>query len=61
VHFQGWAVRRFAEPDVKILALARFEEHDVVAVVKIGELVQLMQLGLGVEFCVFSTVREEGV
>lgn len=59
--FYGWAVGGFAHPDVEVFALAGFEEEDVVAVVEVGELVQLVELCFGVEFCVFAAVREEGV
>ena len=52
------AVGNLAEPHVQILALARLEEHDVVAVVKLGELVQLVKLGLGIELDVFAAVGE---
>ena len=55
------AIGRFGQPDVQVFALARLEEEDVVAVVEVGELVELGQLGLGVEFGVFAGVGEEGV
>jgi len=61
VHLDGGAVRRLRQPDVEILAFAGFEEHDVVAVVEVGEFVKLGELGLCVEFGVFARVREEGV
>lgn len=61
VHFHGRSVRRFGEPDVEILAFSRLEEHDIVAVVQIGELVQLVQLGFSVEFSIFAAMRKECV
>jgi hypothetical protein len=61
VEFYGGTVRGFGEPDVEILAFAGFEEEDVVAVVEVGEFVELVQLGFRVELGVFAGVREEGV
>ena len=61
VHLDGGAVRRLGQPDVEILAFTGFEEHDIVAVVEVGEFVELGKLGLCVEFGVFARVREEGV
>lgn len=61
VHLDGRPVGRLGQPDVEILAFASLEEEDIVAVVEVGELVQLRKLGLRVEFGVFAGVREEGV
>ena len=61
MHLDGWAVRRLAHPQVKILSLACLEEENIVAVVKFGELVQLVEFGLGVEFDVFAGVWKQGV
>jgi hypothetical protein len=61
VHLDGRAVGRLGQPEVEILALAGLEEHDIVAVVEVGELVELRELGLGVEFGVFARVRKKGV
>jgi hypothetical protein len=61
VHLDGGTVGRLGQPDVKILAFAGFEEEDVVAVVEVGELVELRELGLGVEFGVFARVGKERV
>lgn len=36
MHLHGRAIGRFADPYVEVFALARFEEKDVVAVVKLG-------------------------
>jgi hypothetical protein len=52
------AVGHLAEPHVQILPFPRLEEHDVVAVVEFGQLVELVQLGLGVELDVFPAVWE---
>lgn len=61
VHFDGGAVGGFAHPDVEVFGFAGFEEEDVVAVVEVGEFVELVEFGFRVEFGVFATVREEGV
>ena len=61
VHFDRGAVGGLGEPDVEVFAFARLEEHDVVAVVEVGELVELGELGFGVEFGIFAAVGEEGV
>lgn len=58
MELNGRTVGDLAEPHVQILALARLEEHNVVAVVKLGELVQLVKLGLGIELDVFAAVGE---
>jgi hypothetical protein len=61
VHLDGRAVRGLGQPDVEILAFAGLEEHDIVAVVEVGEFVKLGELGLCVEFGVFARVGEEGM
>ena len=61
MHLDRGAVGRFREPEVEVFAFARFEEEDVVAVVEVGEFVELGQLRFGVEFGVFAAVWEEGV
>lgn len=61
MQFHRGTVGCFGEPDVKVLALARLEEEHVVAVVEIGELVELVELRLRVEFGIFSAVGEEAV
>ena len=57
MHLDRWSVRRLRKPYVEVFAFARFEEHDVVAVVEVGELIELGQLGFGVEFGIFAAVR----
>lgn len=52
----GRAVGDLAAPQVQILALSRFEKEAVVAVVQFGELVQLVELALGVELGVLATM-----
>jgi len=61
MHLQGRAIGRFADPYVEVFALSRFEEEDVVAVVELGQFVELVELGLGVELRIFAAVGEEGV
>nr|POE65232.1 hypothetical protein CFP56_34899 [Quercus suber] len=61
VQLDGGAVGRLGEPDVEVLALAGLEEHDVVAVVEVGELVELRELGLGVELGILAAVRQQRV
>jgi hypothetical protein len=48
MHLDGWTVGCFAHPRIQILAFPGFEEENIVAVVELSELVQLVQLGLGV-------------
>jgi len=61
MHLDRRAVGWFREPDVEVLALTRLEEDDVVAVVEVGELVELRELGLGIEFGIFAAVRKESI
>ena len=53
-------VGSFAEPEIQVLALASFEEEDVVAVVEFGDFVEVVEFGFGVEFGVFAAVGEHG-
>jgi hypothetical protein len=46
MEFDGGTVGGLAHPDVKIFAFAGFEEEDVVAVVEVGEFVELVEFGL---------------
>ena len=61
VEFESRAIGRLGHPEVEVFALARFEKEYVVAVVEVGELVELVEFGFGVEFGVFAGVGEEGV
>jgi hypothetical protein len=56
VELYGRAVGDLAAPQVQILALSRFEKEAVVAVVQFGELVQLVELALGVELGILATM-----
>lgn len=57
MHLDCWAVGDLAHPYVEIFAFARLEEEDVVAVVQVGELAELVELGFGVELGVLFAVR----
>ena len=61
VHLDCRPIWRFAHPDVKVFAFSGFEEEHVVAIIKFSKLVELIELGFGVEFCIFAAVREESV
>lgn len=61
MHLDGRTIWRFAHPHIEIFALSRLEEEHVIAVIQFGKLVELVQLRLGVEFCIFAAVREERV
>ena len=61
VELEGGAVGRLGEPAVQVAGFPGLEEEHVVAVVQRGELVELVQLRLGVELGLPPAVREEGV
>jgi len=42
VHLDCWSVGCLAHPQIEVLALARLEEENIVAVVQLGKLVQLV-------------------
>jgi hypothetical protein len=58
VKFDGRPIGYLAEPDVEVLSFARLEEENVVAVVQLGQLVQLGKARFRVELGIFSAVRE---
>lgn len=58
VELDGRSIGNLAEPDIKILSLPCLKKQDIVAVVKLGKLVQFVELSLGVELCVLSAVGE---
>lgn len=60
MELDGGAVGWFREPEVEILCLASFEKKDIVAVVEVGELVELVELGFCVKLGVLAGVGEEG-
>lgn len=61
MHLHGRAIGRFAHPYVEVLALARFEEENIVTIIEFGEFVKLVKFCFCVEFSIFAAVREEGV
>lgn len=61
MHLDCRPIGRFAHPYVKVFALARFEEQNVVAVVELCEFVELVEFSFRVQFGVFAAVREEGI
>ena len=61
VKFHSRSIGRFAHPYVEVFPLSCFEEQDIVAIVEFGELIELIELCLGIELCIFTTVRQEGV
>lgn len=56
MHLHRGPVGHLARPHVQVLALARLEEEHVVAVVQLRELVELIQLRLGVELGVLPAM-----
>ena len=56
VHLDGGTIWCLAHPGIEILAFSCFEEQDVVAVVQFGKLVELVQLGLGIQLCFLPAV-----
>lgn len=46
VHLNSRPVGHLAQPYVQVLTLARLEEEDIVAIVQLGELIELVELGL---------------
>lgn len=61
VHFDCRAIWRFAHPNIKIFAFSSFEKEYIIAIIQLGKFIQLIQLGFGVEFCIFAAVREKGI
>lgn len=60
MELDGGAIGDLCHPHVEILGLPRLEKEDVVAVVKFGKLVELVQLRLGIKLGVFPAVRKHG-
>jgi hypothetical protein len=61
VELDSGTIRRFAHPHVEIPPFSCFEEQDIIAVIQVGKLIQLKQLGFRVEFRFFATVRKKRV
>lgn len=51
VHFHRWTIRGFAHPAIEILSFSRFEKEDIIAVVQLGEFIELVEFGFGVSVC----------
>lgn len=51
------AVGGACQPDVQVLALPGLKEHDAVAIVELGNLVQKVQMRLCIELGIFARVR----
>ncbi len=57
MHLDRGPVGRLAHPYVEVLPLSGFKEHDIVAVVELGKLVELVQLRFRVELDVLAAMR----
>jgi len=55
------AIGRLTHPCVEVFAFAGFEEEDIVAIVQLGDFVELVQLAFGIKLRLFATVWEEGM
>jgi hypothetical protein len=58
VELAGRATRYFAHPHVQILTLTRLEEQHIVAIIQLGEGIELVELALRIKLGVFTAVRE---
>ena len=58
VKLHSRSIGNLAQPDVQILSLAGLKEKDIVAVIQLGELVELVQAGFGVEFGILPAMRK---
>jgi hypothetical protein len=61
VHFNSRAIGRLAHPYIEIFAFSGFEKEHIIAIIKVGEFVELIKFGFGVEFRIFTTVRKKRV
>lgn len=61
MHFHRRAIGSLAHPYVQVLAFAGLKKKHIVAVVEFSKLIELVQLRLCIEFCVFAAVRKESV
>lgn len=59
VEFDRWSVWWLRDPEVEVLVLTALEEHDVVTVVELGNLVQFVKRLLRVELRLLSRVGEK--
>lgn len=61
MHFNRRAIGSLAHPYVQVLAFAGFKKKHIVAIVQFCKLIELIQLRLGIKFCVFAAVGKESV
>lgn len=61
MHLDSRPVRGFTHPYIEIFALSRLEKEHIVAIVKFGKLIELIEFGLRVKLCVFAAMWEQGV
>ena len=61
MHLDSRPVRGFTHPYIEIFALSRLEKEHVVAIVKFGKLIELVEFGLRVKLCIFAAMWEQGV
>ena len=61
MHLDCRPIRSFTHPYIEIFTLSRLEKQHIVAVVKFGELIELIKFGLGVELCIFAAMWEQRV
>lgn len=61
MHLDSRPIRSFTHPYVEIFALSRLEKEHIVAIVKFGKLIELVEFGLRVKLCIFPAMWEQGV
>ena len=61
MHLDSRPIWGFTHPYIEIFALSRLEKEHIVAIVKFGKLIELIEFGLRVELCIFAAVWEQGV
>ena len=61
MHLDSRPVRGFTHPYIEIFALSRLEKEHIVAIIKFGKLIELIEFGLCVKLCIFAAMREQGV
>lgn len=61
MQFDCGTIWSFGEPDVQILPLACFEEEYVVAVVKVRQLVELVELCFRIQFGILAAMWKKSI
>lgn len=56
IEFHCGTIGRLQDPEVKVLVLSCLEEKNVVAVIQLSNFVELVQVLLGIEFGLFSSM-----